>query len=134
MEKNKMQITKTKSGRLAFTVFQVEDDTQYKTLAYFSVLECSEMIANETRRFYMFSFGYTSKHYDTAGNAVYKLDFDTAYNKRDYLLDGYKFSEKAFSEIIKTAQNDINIMLYEFNKIFGNRYKIVSEIQDAKLF
>lgn len=128
-----MQITKTKSGRLAFNVFQVEDDTQYKTLAYFAVLECSEMIANETRRFYMFSFGYASKHY-TDSETLYKLDFDTAYNKRDYLLDGYKFSEKAFSEIIKTAQNDINIMLYEFNKIFGNRYKIVSEIQDAKLF
>lgn len=128
-----MQITKTKSGRLAFNVFQVEDDTQYKTLAYFAVLECSETIANETRRFYMFSFGYASKHYDTDGNAVYKLDFDTAYNKRDYLLNGYKFSEKAFSEMVKTAQNDINIMLYRFNELYCNRYRIVSEIENAKL-
>ena len=128
-----MQITKTKSGRLAYSVFNSIDEG-LKNNVYFAIVECKETIADETRLFYLLSFGYASKHYDVTGNAVYKLDFSCNVARRDYLLDGYKFSEKAFSKYIQENGNDINSFLFLFNKKYENKIQILSEIDGAKLF
>lgn len=128
-----MQITKTKSGRLAYSIYNSVNEDGIKGYMFFAIIESKEQIADKTRRFYYFCFGFSQKDYN---HNLFHVDFENNFSRREYCEDYEKFNDKSFSDVIKKAmeQNEANHLLYSLNKYFGCKITLLSEVENAKLY